>query len=98
MSKEDEALALEALEKESNDTMSVKVYAPFEVFYDGVGTRVSAVNAVGPFDILPRHKNFLCMLVPCDIVIDAPEGKQIIPVKRALMHVKTDRVVVFVNV
>ena len=78
--------------------MDVKVYAPFRVYYEGTGTVVSAVNEVGPFDILPQHHNFLCMLVPCDIKIQTPDGEKVIPIKKALMHVKADRVVVFVDV
>lgn len=83
----------------SKPTMSVKVYAPFRVFYEGDAFSLSAVNAVGPFDILPKHRNFICMLVPCDIKIDTPSaGSKSIRVNRALMHVKADRVVVFVDV
>ena len=44
-------------------TMNVKVYAPFQVYFEGDAHSISAVNAVGPFDILPHHHNFLCMLV-----------------------------------
>lgn len=80
-------------------TMSVKVYAPFEVYFEGEAESVSAVNRIGPFDILPRHRNFLCMLTPCDVVVRTPEGeKKSIKVSKALMHVKADSVVVFVDV
>jgi len=79
-------------------TIAIKVYAPFKVYYEGPGYSVSAVNEVGPFDVLPRHHNFLCMLVPCNLKIQTPEGEKIIKISRALMHVKADRVVVFVDV
>ena len=79
-------------------TMAIKVYAPFKIYYEGDGYSVSAVNATGPFDILPKHHNFLCMLVPCSLVIEAPEGQKTIKISRALMHVKANRVVVFVDV
>ena len=79
--------------------MSVKVYAPFEVYFEGEAFSISAVNAVGPFDVLPHHHNFLCMLVPSSLVIRPVEGeKKTIKVSRALMHVKAERVVVFVDV
>lgn len=78
--------------------MAVKVYAPFKVYFEGEAYSVSAVNDVGPFDILPRHHNFLCMLVPCMLAIETPKGRQTIKISRALMHVKADRVVVFVDV
>jgi len=80
------------------DTIAIKVYAPFKVYYEGDGYSLSAINETGPFDILPGHHNFLCMLVPCTLVIEAPTGKQTVKINRALMHVKANRVVVFVDV
>lgn len=79
--------------------MNVKVYAPFNVYFEGEAYSISAVNKTGPFDILPRHRNFLCMLMPCDVVVHPVEGgKKVIKVYKALMHVKADRVVVFIDV
>lgn len=80
-------------------TMALKVYAPFKVYFEGEAYSLSAVNATGPFDILPHHHKFLCMLVPCDVVIQPVEGDKVtIKIHRALMHVKADRVVVFMDV
>lgn len=79
-------------------TMAVKVYAPFKVYYEGDAYSISAINGTGPFDILPKHHNFLCMLVPCIVTIKSPDGDQTIKVNRALMHVKANRVVVFMDV
>ena len=79
-------------------SMAVKVYAPFQVYFEGDAYSISAVNATGPFDVLPHHHNFLSMLSPCMLVIQTPKGQQSIKVSRALMHVKADRVVVFMGV
>lgn len=78
--------------------MAVKVYAPFKVYYEGDAYSVSAVNETGPFDILPRHHNFLCMLVPCTLKVRTPTGEKSVKIHRALMHVKADKVVVFMDV
>lgn len=78
--------------------MAVKVYAPFKVYYEGDAYSVSAINETGPFDILPRHHNFLCMLVPCNLKIQTPNGEKTVKVHRALMHVKADKVAVFMDV
>ena len=78
--------------------ISVKVYAPFKVYFEGEAYSVSAVNETGPFDILPHHHKFLCMLVPCKLKIDAINGPQEIKLNRALMHVNPDSVTVFVDV
>ncbi len=79
-------------------TVAVKVYAPFEIYFEGPAYSISAVNAIGPFDILPHHHNFLCILVPCNLIVQTPEGQKVFKISRALMHVKADRVVVFVDV
>ncbi|MBI3889043.1 hypothetical protein HY312_00490 [Candidatus Saccharibacteria bacterium] len=79
-------------------TVAIKVYAPFKIYYEGEGYSLSAVNATGPFDILPHHHNFLCMLVPCNLKIQTPDGEKIIKIHRALMHVKADSITVFVDV
>ncbi len=95
----DAAESSQATEKhDSKPTVAVKVYAPFKVYFEGDAYSISAVNATGPFDILPRHHNFLCMLVPCSLTIRTQEGEKIIKISRALMHVKANRVVVFVDV
>lgn len=83
---------------DTRPTMTVKVYAPFHVYFEGQAYSLSAENETGSFDILPKHRNFLCMLVPCTIAIHSPKGQKDIKINRALMHVKTDRVVVFVDV
>lgn len=83
---------------DSKPHMAVKVYAPFQVYYEGNAYSVSAVNATGPFDILPHHHNFLCMLTPCNLVIQTADGEKIVKVSRALMNVKADSVVVFMDV
>jgi len=95
----DESIAIEQLKHDDEKPkMAVKVYAPFKVYFEGEAYSISAVNEVGPFDILPHHRNFLCMLVPCNVVINTTSGRKVVKVSRALMHVKSDRVVVFVDV
>lgn len=79
-------------------TMNLKVYAPFKMYFEGEAYSVSAINGTGPFDVLPHHHKFLCMLVPCMLTIESPTGQQTIKVNRALMHVKADSVVVFMDV
>jgi len=79
-------------------TMDIKVYAPFQVFFEGKAFSLTAVNETGPFDILPKHHNFLCMLLPCELKIETPDETKLIKISRALMHVKAEKVTVFVDV
>lgn len=79
--------------------MKVKVYSPFHDYYDGEALSVSAENATGPFDILPRHHNFISLLTGSEIII-RPVGDKIqrILISGGLMHVKADQVIVFLDV
>jgi len=86
------------IDEDGKPTMEVKVYTPFKVHFEGTAYSISASNATGPFDILPRHHNFLCMLVPCTAKIKTSTGLKEVKISRALMHVKADRVVVFMDV
>lgn len=78
--------------------MHVKVYAPFKVYFDGDAISISAVNDTGPFDILPKHHNFMTLLNECDIVVRTDNGEEKVPIQRGIMHVKADEVVVFLDV
>ena len=78
--------------------MHIKVYAPFKTYFDGIGDSISAVNETGPFDILPRHHNFMTLLSPCDIIVRSDHGEEKFTISRGIMHVKADRVIVFLDV
>ena len=80
-------------------SMEVKVYSPFRDYYDGPAFSISAENTTGPFDILPKHHNFISLLTPCEMVLRTPErGNQKIKISGGIMHVKADKVVVFLDV
>lgn len=80
-------------------TMQVKIYAPLNTYFDGPADSVSAVNDTGPFDILARHKNFICLLKPGQITVRrAGRSDFTMQIKQAIMHVKADRVTVFLDV
>lgn len=98
VSPESDDVAPSTTGRRAKPTMAVKVFAPFQVYYEGDAYSVSATNEVGPFDILPRHRNFICRLLPGTLAIQTPDGPKLVTLSRALMHVKADRVVVFVDV
>lgn len=83
----------------TNATMHIKVHSPFKVYYDDQAVSVSATNKTGPFDILPRHKNFMTLISPGNIVVRSPGKPDFsLPVTRAVMHVKANQVVIFLDV
>ena len=78
--------------------MRIKVYSPYQVYFDDQATSISAKNDTGPFDILARHHRFLTLLIPCELVIAADKGEEKIKISRGIMYVKEDRVTVFLDV
>lgn len=96
-----ESLAVQEFSKKKNksSTMQVKVSSPFNNYFEGQAFSVSGVNATGPFDVLPGHHNFICLLEPSTLIIRASSGEeQKINISGGLMHVKANQVVVFLDV
>ncbi len=89
-----------AASKEGKPTMHIKVYSPFKTYYDETSYSISAVNATGPFDILPHHHNFMTLLSPCVLLIRPLTGRaeQRIRISGGLMHVKADKVTIFLDI
>jgi F0F1-type ATP synthase epsilon subunit len=79
--------------------MHVKVYAPFRTYFDDDANSLSAKNLTGDFDVLPHHKNFITLLSPCNIVV-RKNGQPdfVLPITKAVMHVKADQATVFLDV
>ena len=82
-------------------TMHIKVYSPFQVYFDEDAYSISGVNATGPFDILPHHHSFLSLLGAGELIIrpvNVPPNEQRVRISGGLMHVKADKVIVFLDV
>ncbi len=80
-------------------SMNVRVHSPFRTYYDGDAFSLSAVNATGSFDILPRHHNFVSLLQPCELIVRSSEkGEQKFLISGGMLHVKADRVIVFLDI
>lgn len=79
--------------------LSVIARAPFNVYYEGEATAVSATNKVGRFDILPGHADFFSILKSDDIVIDPGGGADPIsfPINNGIMTVRDNEVLLFVD-
>lgn len=81
-----------------SSAMHVRVHAPYRVYYDGPAQTISAANDTGPFDILPRHHNFMTLLSACDVIVRHGEEQERISIQRGVMHVKANEVIVFLDV
>lgn len=84
--------------KLGKDQIYVKIYAPFKNYYDGVAKSVTAVNDSGKFDVLAQHHNFITILNAGEIIVRDDQGEHKINNGVAIMHVKGNQIVVFLNV
>jgi F0F1-type ATP synthase epsilon subunit len=78
--------------------MHIRVSSPFTVFFDDDAYSITAENKTGPFDILPRHHNFITLLDQCEMIVRNASGDTRIQISGGIMHVKADQVIVFLNV
>lgn len=86
---------------DGKQTMRIKVASPFKTYFNEAGYSISGQNETGPFDILPRHHNFMSLLQPGELVIRPVLGnahEQRIRISGGLMHVKADKVTVFLDI
>lgn len=95
--KPDEA---EAEQAELDDSsINVKIYSPFKVYFNGPAKSISAENDTGPFDILPKHHNFMTLLNAGEVKVVKDGGsEQRYRIARGVMHVKKNQVIVFLDV
>jgi F0F1-type ATP synthase epsilon subunit len=88
-------------EEKAEDATSiyVKVYSPYQVYFDGNAKSISAENDTGPFDILPRHHNFMTLVNSGDVVIRTDgSDDQKIRISKGVMHVRKNKVTLFLDV
>jgi len=81
-------------------TMRVKVHSPFREYFDGDVFSITAENTTGQFDVLPRHHNFITLLSPCNLVLRTVnnDNKTTIKISGGIMHVKADRIIIFLDI
>ena len=85
--------------KDGKERMEVKVYSPTRVYFDGLAFSLTATNATGEFDILPKHHRFISLLDACDLIIrTSDDDSSKISISGGMLHVKADKVVVFLDI
>ncbi len=76
--------------------LRVKVISPTQTFYDGPAMSVSAINKVGPFDVLADHANFFSLLSEGDIVVNTGGQNLSFPVTHGIIKVHNNTVTLFI--
>ena len=83
---------------ESTPRLDVKIFSPYQVFYQGTAVSVSAKNKTGPFDILYNHSNFFTLLPPGIVVVNTGFEAIKIEVGSGVLKVTKNSVELFANV
>jgi F0F1-type ATP synthase epsilon subunit len=82
-----------------DEVLSVKIFSPREVYYDGVAKSLSAANDTGHFDILPLHHSFITLLNTGVVTVGMTNGQQkVLEIEKGLLRVKNNEAVVFLDV
>lgn len=76
--------------------LHVKIISPAQTYYDGPAMSVSAVNKVGPFDILADHANFFSLLVEGDIVINTGTQTLRFPTTHGIVRAANNQITLFI--
>jgi F-type H+-transporting ATPase subunit epsilon len=80
------------------DRLNVVARSPFELYYEGEASALSASNRIGDFDILPGHADFFSMLEPGEITIQTDNDEPItINAKNGILTVRDNQAYLFVN-
>jgi hypothetical protein len=87
-----------SVDKDGKPQMHVLVHSPFHAYFDDQAYSLSGEDATGPFDILPRHHNFIAILQPCELTIRGVNEEIRLKISGGLMHVKADELTVFLNI
>lgn len=82
----------------THDWLYVKIYSPYRVYYEGRARSLSAESETGPFDILPKHHNFITLLLACDVVIRTDNETQTLRIQGGMLHVKANEITLFLDV
>lgn len=84
---------------QTGSLLHIKIYAPFNIYFNDAGTSFSAINETGPFDILAGHKNFMSILKAGPIIIRQPGKNEFsMRITKGVLHVKDNKVTVFLDI
>jgi F0F1-type ATP synthase epsilon subunit len=88
-----------ATDELNSHNMTVKVFSPYQTYYEGPAQSLSAKNDTGPFDILPKHHNFMTLVNEGEITIrvEGAEDKRL-RISKGVLHARRNKVTVFLDV
>jgi F0F1-type ATP synthase epsilon subunit len=90
--------AAQTAQQTATPKLQVKIFSPYQTFYQGEAVSLSALNDTGPFDILPGHVNFFCLVAEGNVTINTGFQQLTFQVGKGILRVSTDHITLFANV
>jgi F0F1-type ATP synthase epsilon subunit len=78
--------------------LQVLVQNPESNIFKGNAVAVSSINAKGPFDILPLHTNFICMIKDSVTIYESQKKIKKIPLEQGILKVFENTVTIFLGI
>jgi len=75
----------------------VTVTSPSGKSYDAPASALAAINAVGPFSVMPEHENFISLVTKSVTVYDLTGKKYEIPFGTGILEVSNNEVHLFIT-
>lgn len=76
----------------------VKIFSPYQTYYEGDAISLSAENRTGPFDVLEGHINFFSLLTGGTVVLNTGFQRLEFQIARGIIRVSRDQVTLFADV
>lgn len=80
------------------DKLYITIKSPDKTVFSGEGIALSSVNDVGPFDVLPRHENFISILGKKIVIFQDKNQKQELEVEKGIIKARQNRVQIFLGI
>jgi F0F1-type ATP synthase epsilon subunit len=78
--------------------LKVRILSPYQTYYEGEAVSISALNATGPFDVLPGHINFFSLLTSGTVVLNTGFQRLEFPIARGILRVTDDTATLFADI
>jgi F0F1-type ATP synthase epsilon subunit len=82
----------------AKNRIKVKIFSPYQVYYQGEAVSLSAANRTGPFDILAGHINFFSLLTSGVVVLNTGFQRLEFNIGRGILRVNRNEVTLFADV
>jgi F0F1-type ATP synthase epsilon subunit len=90
--------AQKAVGGSDKNRFNVKIFSPYETYYQGEAVSLSASNRTGPFDILAGHINFFSLLTGGTVVLNTGFQQLEFQIARGVLRVSHNDVTLFADV